>query len=105
MFKLYDVTLLERERPDEFRELRGETATNVAGVLTELGFDAGAPGPTLGDAGRDALEEFRGMNNFENHSLEALEDAIARGWGDAEGTGERRLVDAIWRGLSAFDRK
>lgn len=24
-----------------------------------------------------------------------LEDAIARGWGDAEGEGEDRLVDAV----------
>ena len=45
------------------------------------------------------------MNNFENHDLAVLEDALARGWDDAEGKGEERLVDAIWHGLSRLDRK
>ncbi|VTT88361.1 hypothetical protein DM2_1695 [Halorubrum sp. DM2] len=53
------------------------------------------------------------MNNFENHSLAVLEDALARGWentgSDGDGPGpdndpETRLVDAIWRGLSRLDR-
>lgn len=44
------------------------------------------------------------MNNFENHDLAALEDALARGWADAAGEGEDRLVNAIWQGISRLDR-
>ncbi len=109
VFKLYDVTLLEREEPDEVRELSGETARAVAAALADLGFYDGERGSelteTFGEAGRDALEEFRGMNNFENHDLAVVEDALARGWADADGEGEDRLVDAIWHGLSRLDRK
>ncbi|UPW00603.1 DUF1028 domain-containing protein [Halorussus gelatinilyticus] len=105
VFKLYDVTLLEREEPDDVRELSGETARAVTATLADLGFYDGEPTETFGETERDALEEFRGMNNFENHDLGVVEDALARGWSDAEGEGEDRLVDAIWHGLSRLDRK
>jgi len=105
VFKVYDVTLLEREAPDDCRELSGETASAVAETLADLGFYDGEPTPQFGDAEREALEAFRGMNNFENHDLPVLEDALARGWDDADGAGEDRLVDAIWHGLSRLDRK
>jgi uncharacterized Ntn-hydrolase superfamily protein len=111
VFKLYDVTLLEREEPDERRELSGETATEVRetladlGLNDELGADGTDDGADFGETGREALEDFRGMNNFENHSTAVLEDAIARGWDEAEGRGENRLIDAIWHGLSRLDRK
>ena len=117
VFKLYDVTLLEREAPDETRELTGDAATEVAAILADLGFldesDAAEGDTAEGDAAdvdafgephREALETFRGMNNFENHPVPVLEDAIARGWADAEGEGEDRLVDAVWHGLSRLDR-
>jgi uncharacterized Ntn-hydrolase superfamily protein len=105
VFKLYDVTLLSREEPDDCRELAGETAETVQGTLAELGFYDGRPGGTFDDVARDALEEFRGMNNFENHDLSVLEDALARGWADAEGEGEARMIDAIWHGLSRLERE
>lgn len=105
VFKVYDVTLLEREEPDDCRELSGETAEAVAETLADLGFYAGDVGGEFGEDARDALEAFRGMNNFENHDLAVLEDALARGWDEAEGTGEDRMVDAIWHGLSRLDRK
>ncbi|WP_135830396.1 DUF1028 domain-containing protein [Halorussus halobius] len=105
VFKLYDVTLLEREDPEEVRELSGETARAVAEALGESGFDAGEPSRSFGEAERDALDAFCGMNNFENHDLAVVEDALARGWNDAAGDGEQRLVDAIWHGLSRLDRK
>jgi uncharacterized Ntn-hydrolase superfamily protein len=107
VFKIYDVTLLEREEPDEVRELSGETAEEVAASLVQLGFHDGGETPStdFGEAERDALEEFRGMNNFENHDLRVIEDALARGWDDADGTGEDKMVDAIWHGLSRLDRK
>jgi len=104
VFKIYDVTLLEREPPAEIRRLDGETARAVAETLADLGFLDADPGPEFGDEEREALEAFRGMNNFENHDLDALEDALARGWDDAAGDGADRMVDAIWHGLSRLDR-
>ena len=105
VFKLYDVTLLSREEPDETRELDGEAAREVTCVLADLHLYDGTPSEEFGDPERGALEDFRGMNNFENHDLVVLEDAIARGWSDAEGTGEDRLIDAIWHGLRRLDRE
>ncbi|WP_049981602.1 DUF1028 domain-containing protein [Halolamina rubra] len=108
VFKLYDVTLLAREAPAETRELTGETAGEVAETLAALGHldEADAEGVTaFGDAQTEALEAFRGMNNFENHSLPVIEDALARGWDDADGAGEARMVDAIWHGLQRLERK
>jgi uncharacterized Ntn-hydrolase superfamily protein len=105
VFRIYDITLLEREDPDAYRELSGETAASVLGALSELGFYDGEPSGAFGEAEREALEAFRGMNNFENHDLDALEDALARGWSEADGGGEDRLVDAIWHGISRLDRK
>ncbi len=105
VFKIYDVTLLERGEPENTRSLSGETAEAVAGTLAELGFFDDEPNEEFGDAAHDALEDFRGMNNFENHSLAVLEDALARGWGEAEGEGEEKMVDAIWHGLSRLERK
>ncbi|EMA63944.1 DUF1028 domain-containing protein [Halorubrum lipolyticum] len=117
VFKLYDVTLLERETPEGTRELTGETAAAVSATLADLGFldgtesaaddavDADDGSVSFGEAEREALETFRGMNNFENHPVAVLEDALARGWDAAEGEGEDRLVDAVWHGLSRLDRK
>ncbi|MFB6207706.1 MAG: DUF1028 domain-containing protein, partial [Haloglomus sp.] len=46
-----------------------------------------------------------GTHNFENHSLDALEDALVRGWDDADETGADRLVDAVWEGISRRERR
>ena len=108
VFKLYDVTLLAREEPDDVRELHGETAEAVADTLAELGhLDEGDAENVVAFAEpqREALEAFRGMNNFENHSLPVVEDALARGWDEAEGDGEDRMVDAIWHGLQRLERE
>jgi uncharacterized Ntn-hydrolase superfamily protein len=105
VFRLYDVTLLEREEPESVTELSGETADAVLTVLADLGHYEESPAGSFGETEREALEEFRGMNNFENHSLEVIEDALARGWADAGGDGEERMVNAIWHGLSRLDRK
>ncbi|MFP4530656.1 MAG: DUF1028 domain-containing protein [Halodesulfurarchaeum sp.] len=104
VFRIYDVTLLEREAPEDLRELSGPTAASVLESLADLGQYDGSPTETFGAEEREALETFRGVNNFENHSLEVLEDAIARGWDGAEGTGKQKLVNAIWQGLSRLDR-
>ncbi len=105
VFKIYDVTLLERGAPDDVRRLDGERARAVTRTLADLGFYDGDPTAAFGEAERDALEAFRGMNNFENHGLDVLEDALARGWDDADGEGEDRVVDAIWHGLQRLDRR
>jgi len=109
VFKVYDVTLLAREEPEDVRELDGDTARAVADALATLGFYDGDPDAVVddgfGERERDALESFRGMNNFENHDLAVIEDALARGWADAEGDDEERLVDAIWHGLQRLDRE
>ena len=105
VFRIYDVTLLEREEPDEYAELDGETAEEVERTLADLGFYDGDPSGEFGEDAREALEDFRGMNNFENHDPDALEDALARGWDDADGEGEDKMVNAIWHGLSRRDRK
>ncbi|KTG27005.1 DUF1028 domain-containing protein [Haloferax profundi] len=105
VFKLYDITLLEREAPAETVSLTGDTAKEVCETLADLGFYDETPTDEFDESAVEALESFRGMNNFENHSLVVLEDAIARGWDDAEGDGETRLVEAIWHGLSRLERK
>jgi len=117
VFKLYDVTLLEREEPDETRELAGETARAVTETLAAVGVydgdgesesdgeaDAADGDAAFGEAEREALEDFRGLNNFENHPLPVIEDALVRGWDDADGEGEARMVDAIWHGLQHYER-
>ena len=104
VFKLYDVTLLERAPPEETQELSGEVAESVTETLADLGFYDGTPSDEFDETAREALESFRGMNNFENHSLAVLEDALAHGWTQAEGDGGERMVDAIWRGLSHLER-
>jgi uncharacterized Ntn-hydrolase superfamily protein len=104
VFKIYDVTLLERAEPDEMRPLEGETAEAVLSTLAEMGFYDGTPSGEFGEGERESLEAFRGMVNFENHPLPMLEDALARGWDDPDGTGEERMVDAIWNGLSRLER-
>ncbi|MFB6071591.1 MAG: DUF1028 domain-containing protein [Halobacterium sp.] len=105
VFRIYDITLLEREDPEEYATLDGDTAEAVEATLADLGFYDGTPSREFDAAARDALEDFRGMNNFENHDLDALEDALARGWADADGGGEDRMVNAIWHGLQRLDRK
>jgi len=109
-----------KEEPEDVRELDGDTARAVADALATLGFYDGDPDAVtdggFGERERDALESFRGMNNFENHDLAVIEDALARGWADAEGAGEERtadaegagearMVDAIWHGLQRLDRE
>jgi uncharacterized Ntn-hydrolase superfamily protein len=105
VFRIYDITLLEREEPDDYKTLSGETAESVQETLASMGFYDGESAGEFGEDAREALEEFRGMNNFENHDLETLEDALARGWPDSAGEGEDRMVNAIWHGLSRLDRK
>ncbi|MFD1688422.1 DUF1028 domain-containing protein [Halolamina salifodinae] len=123
VFKLYDVTLLGRKEPDDVQELDGQTAKEVAETLVDLGHLDVDEGTSSGsrtasddvedaegvvafaEPQREALEAFRGFNNFENHSLPTIEDALARGWDDAEGEGEERMVDAIWHGLQRLERQ
>jgi uncharacterized Ntn-hydrolase superfamily protein len=105
VFRVYDVTLLERAEPEDVQELSGAAAEGVLEILAAADLYDGSPQERFGATEREALEDFRGRNNFENHDLPVLEDAIARGWDDADGEGEERLVNAIWHGLSRLERK
>jgi uncharacterized Ntn-hydrolase superfamily protein len=105
VFRIYDVTLLEREAPEELESLAGPAAEEVCAALADLDLYEGPLTDEFGPDEREALEEFRGLNNFENHEVEVLEDALARGWKAASGTGQARLTEAIWHGLSRLDRK
>lgn len=105
IFRIYDITLLEREPPEEFQTLSGDDAEEICAALADLGLYDGPLADEFGSEERAALEEFRGLNNFENHALDVLEDALARGWREASGSGQSRLVEAIWHGLSRLDRK
>lgn len=104
VFKIYDITLLEREPLTDPATLVGEDAEEVLATLADLGFYDGRPKPELDAAGRAALESWRGVQNFENHDVAVLEDALASGWSAATGVGDERLVDAVWHGLSRRDR-
>jgi uncharacterized Ntn-hydrolase superfamily protein len=103
VFRVYDVTLLEREPPAELRSLDGRIAEEVTAALAECGFYEGSSAG-FGDDERAALADFRGANNFENHAIDVLEDALVRGWDEAEGSAEMRLVNAIWHGISGRQR-
>jgi uncharacterized Ntn-hydrolase superfamily protein len=105
VFRIYDITLLEREAPADLETLSGEDAEEICAAFADLGLYEGPLTDEFGPDERTALEEFRGLNNFENHDLEVLEDALARGWRAATGSGQSRLVEAIWHGLSRLDRK
>jgi uncharacterized Ntn-hydrolase superfamily protein len=75
----------------------GQDAATVVERLTE-------DDPEFGEHERAALSASQGTNNFENHDLAVVEDALARGWGDADGEGQARLVDTIWHGLQSLGR-
>lgn len=105
VFKLYDITLLERESVTDPARLQGDAAEEVLATLADLGYYDGRPKSTLDSDGRSAVEAWRGVQNFENHEVTVLEDALATGWEAATGTGNERLVDAVWHGLAQRDRK
>lgn len=77
---------------------------DVQETLTALGFYDGPAAGEFDADSRAALEEFRGVNNFENHSVAVREDALVRGWDEADGSGEERMVDPLWHELSRLDR-
>ena len=104
VFRIYDVTRVERESPASLAKLEGETARAVLETLANMGLYEGEPTDSVGERERQALVDFRGVTNFENHSLEVIEDALARGWDNADGTGKEKMVNAIWHGLSRLER-
>lgn len=105
VFRIYDITLLEREPPADLNTPSGDDAEEICAAFADLGLYDGPLSDEFGAEERAALEEFRGLNNFENHDLDVLEDALARGWRAASGSGQARLVEAIWHGLKRLDRK
>lgn len=78
MFRLYDVTPLSRAEPDDPRSLSGDVAEGVTATLADLDFYAGDPTPEFGEAERDALESFRGVNSPGSSARESSAPGVVR---------------------------
>ena len=66
IFKLYDLTLLDREDPATLVPLTGEVAGVVQHHLTVLGFYSGRLTSRWDEASQAAFAKFLNENNFEN---------------------------------------
>lgn len=66
IFKLYDLTLLDREDPATLVDLSGEVARVVQHHLTVLGFYSGRLTASWDDPTAAAFSKFINENNFEN---------------------------------------
>ncbi len=66
IFRLYDLTLLDREDPTTARPIEGEVAVALQHDLGVLGYYHGPRSGSWDAASRTAFERFLGENNFEN---------------------------------------
>ncbi|MCP4761925.1 MAG: DUF1028 domain-containing protein [archaeon] len=69
IFKIYDMTLLNREDPTELLTIEGEIAQNVKDTLFQLGYLEENPknsSEIWNELYNIALENWIGINNFEN---------------------------------------
>lgn len=66
LFRLWEITILEREGPEDLLELRGETAMLVQEALRRLGYYSGPITGSVGEETISALERWIAVNNFEN---------------------------------------
>lgn len=66
IFRLYDLTLLDREDPATARPIEGEVAVALQHDLGVLGYYHGPRSGSWDAASRTAFERFLGENNFEN---------------------------------------
>ncbi|MCI4370579.1 MAG: DUF1028 domain-containing protein, partial [Thermoplasmata archaeon] len=74
VFKIYDLTLLNREDPNGLVPLTGDVARSVQQELELLGFYTGRLTATWDEPTAKAFAKFLGENNFEN---KARDDAMA----------------------------
>ncbi|MDX1534052.1 MAG: DUF1028 domain-containing protein [Thermoplasmata archaeon] len=66
VFQVYDLTLLEREDPEDVVRLVGSPAEDVQARLAKAGFFHGAVDGRWSGESREALERFFHEHNFEN---------------------------------------
>ncbi len=66
IFRVYDLTLLEREDPQNVVKLAGEVASEVKGLLVRAGFYKGPTDSKWGPEEMEALRNYFNINNFEN---------------------------------------
>ncbi len=66
IFKVYDLTLLERESPEDVVELAGEVGGRVKEMLARTGFYRGSLDESWGADALEALRDYFNINNFEN---------------------------------------
>ncbi|HEV2449464.1 MAG TPA: DUF1028 domain-containing protein [Thermoplasmata archaeon] len=73
VFRLYDLTLLERGDPASLLPLEGETALRVQRALSVLGFYTGPMGGAWEGKSRAAYLKFMDEHNFENKARDGKE--------------------------------
>jgi uncharacterized Ntn-hydrolase superfamily protein len=66
IFRIYDLTLLDREDPATALPIQGDVALTLQHDLGILGYYRGLSTGQWDDASRTAFERFLGENNFEN---------------------------------------
>ncbi len=66
VFRLYDLTMLNREDPASLQPIAGEVAVGVQHDLHVLGYYTGRLNGTWDAASRTAFDRFVGEHNFEN---------------------------------------
>lgn len=65
-FQIYDLTLLQREDPEDAVRLEGAVAEEVKARLAEAGFFEGPVDAHWDEEGNEALRRFFDVHNFEN---------------------------------------
>ena len=66
IFKIYDMIFLTREDPENLFRIEGEIMTNIKSVLMDLGYLETSKRSEWGETEINALENWFGINNFEN---------------------------------------
>ncbi|MEE9236806.1 MAG: DUF1028 domain-containing protein [Thermoplasmata archaeon] len=66
IFRIYDLTLLEREDPSDVVKLEGGVAKEVKEILARAGFYEGSVNRKWDEKGVEALRDYFNINNFEN---------------------------------------
>lgn len=66
VFRIYDLTLLQREDPQDVVRLEGAVAREVKKLLHQAGFYTGPIDEMWDESGTRALREYFDINNFEN---------------------------------------
>ncbi len=66
IFRIYDMTLLSREDPEDRVVIQGDIAKRLQDMLAKLGYYKGEATGEFDERTRGALERFMHLNNLEN---------------------------------------